>query len=96
MYSPPSDTKRLANAVAGIAATIAEIIDARVQELGEAMEQKFTMRTIEPMLTRKQLAEHFQVSLRTIENWTRDDRLAEMARAAENPDVFSDQTENAG
>ena len=34
MKSTPSETKRLANAVTGIAATIAEIIDAAVGGLG--------------------------------------------------------------
>jgi excisionase family DNA binding protein len=29
------------------------------------------MRTIEPLLNRKQAAEHFQVTIRTIENWSR-------------------------
>lgn len=70
-----TETKRLAAAVAGVAATIAEIIDVRVQKLGELMEQKVATRTLEPMLTRKQLAEYFQVTVRTIENWTHDGRL---------------------
>ena len=34
--------------MAGVAATIAEIIDARVHKLGEAMEQKIATHTIEP------------------------------------------------
>ena len=66
-----SETNRLAGAVAGVAATIAEIIDARMQQLGMAIESKIAMRTIEPLLNRKQAAEHFQVTIRTIENWSR-------------------------
>jgi len=66
-----SETERLANAVAGVAATITEIIDARMQQLGMAIESKIAMRTIEPLLNRKQAAEHFQVTIRTIENWSR-------------------------
>ena len=66
-----TETNRLANAVAGIAATITEIIDARVQQLGMAIESKIAMRTIEPLFNRKQAAEHFQVTIRTIENWSR-------------------------
>lgn len=66
-----SENKRLANAVAGIAATITEIIDARMQQLGMAVENKVAMRTIEPLLNRKQVAEYFQVTIRTIENWSR-------------------------
>jgi excisionase family DNA binding protein len=66
-----SETNRLANAVAGVAATITEIIDARMQQLGMAIESKIAMRTIEPLLNRKQAAEHFQVTIRTIENWSR-------------------------
>jgi excisionase family DNA binding protein len=66
-----SETNRLAEAVAGVAATITEIIDARMQQLGMAIESKIAMRTIEPLLNRKQAAEHFQVTIRTIENWSR-------------------------
>ena len=66
-----SETNRLAGAVAGVAATITEIIDARMQQLGMAIESKIAMRTIEPLLNRKQAAEHFQVTIRTIENWSR-------------------------
>jgi excisionase family DNA binding protein len=66
-----SETNRLAGAVAGVAATIAEIIDTRMQQLGMAIESKIAMRTIEPLLNRKQAAEHFQVTIRTIENWSR-------------------------
>jgi excisionase family DNA binding protein len=66
-----SETERLANAVAGVAATITEIIDARMQQLGMAIESKIAMRTIEPLLNRKQAADHFQVTIRTIENWSR-------------------------
>ena len=66
-----SETNRLAEAVAGVAATITEIIDARMQQLGVALESKIAMRTIEPLLNRKQAAEHFQVTIRTIENWSR-------------------------
>ena len=66
-----SETNRLAGAVAGVAATITEIIDARMQQLGVALESKIAMRTIEPLLNRKQAAEHFQVTIRTIENWSR-------------------------
>ncbi len=66
-----SETNRLAEAVAGVAATITQIIDARMQQLGMAIESKIAMRTIEPLLNRKQAAEHFQVTIRTIENWSR-------------------------
>ena len=66
-----SETNRLAEAVAGVAAAITEIIDARMQQLGMAIECKIAMRTIEPLLNRKQAAEHFQVTIRTIENWSR-------------------------
>ena len=66
-----SETNRLAGSVAGVAATITEIIDARMQQLGMAIESKIAMRTIEPLLNRKQAAEHFQVTIRTVENWSR-------------------------
>jgi excisionase family DNA binding protein len=70
-----SEINRLANAVAGVAATITEIIDARMQQLGMVIESKIAMRTIEPLLNRKQAAKHFQVTIRTIENWSRSGYL---------------------
>ena len=48
-----SETNRLAEAVAGVAATITQIIDARMQQLGMAIESKIAMRTIEPLLNQK-------------------------------------------
>jgi len=49
MNTSPSETKRLVDAAAaGIAATIAEMIDARVRKLGEAMEQQVAIRTAVP------------------------------------------------
>ena len=71
MNTTPSETARLANAVAGLAATIAEIIDARCQKIGEAMEQKVAEKTLQPMFTKKQAAEVFGVTVRTIESWMR-------------------------
>jgi excisionase family DNA binding protein len=70
-----SDQKRLASAVAGLAATITEIIDARMKVAANALADRIAVRTVEPLLTRKQVAEYFLVSVRTIENWSHDGLL---------------------
>ena len=64
-----SDTKRLADAVTAFAATLTEIITEKLQTIAKIQEQKIAHKTIEPLLSRKQLAEHFGVSVRTVENW---------------------------
>jgi len=75
MNNNPCETKRLADAVAGVAVTIAEIIDARVQKLGEAMEQRTSMRSeetppsIEAWVGKKEAGEHLKVSQRTLYSW---------------------------
>ena len=45
-----SETKRLMEAVANIAATITEIIDVRMQAAGLGLEQKIALKTIDPFL----------------------------------------------
>lgn len=72
MKSSPSETARLGRAVAALAATMVELIDARCQKFGAALEQRATLPVAEPILDRKQVAEYFQVTLRTVENWSRE------------------------
>jgi len=64
-----SETKRLADAVANIAATITGIIDVRMQAAGLGLEQKIALKTIDPFLPKKQVAEHLHVSVRTLDIW---------------------------
>lgn len=66
-----SDTKRLADAAAALAATILEIIDKRLQaQPGVTFQnQQILQKVSEPFVTKQQAAKHFQVSLRTIDNW---------------------------
>jgi excisionase family DNA binding protein len=73
----PSETKRLADAVANIAATIAEIIDARLKA---AMETRTGIpsslspdatshKPIEGWVTKKDVAKHLNISVRSVNNW---------------------------
>jgi excisionase family DNA binding protein len=75
-----SDTKRLADAVTALAATPTEIMTEKLRAIslgqeqtfrtmGQETEQKIAHRTIEPVLTKKQMAKHFGITARTLENW---------------------------
>jgi hypothetical protein len=71
-----SDTKRLADAVTALAATLTEIMAEKLRAIAEIQEQKIAHKTIEPLMSRQQLAEHFGVSQRTIETWIGEGLLA--------------------
>ena len=58
------DTQRVIDAVSTFILTMIEIInEKRLPEKASCL--------IEPMLTKKQLARHFGVTVRTVENWMR-------------------------
>jgi len=86
-----SETKRLADAVAGIAATIAEIINAKVKVASEAQsvtdvvprQQTAPSVAIERWVNKKDVAEHFKVSKRTVDNWMKR-RLLPYIRTGKN------------
>jgi excisionase family DNA binding protein len=69
----PSDTKRLADAVANIAATIAEIIDARLKAAMEARtglpSEVASHKAIEGWVKKADVAKHLNISRRTLDNW---------------------------
>ena len=64
-----SDTKRLAEATSSLASTILEIINDKLQAVATGQEQKIARKMIEAVLTKQQAADHFQVTMRTIDNW---------------------------
>jgi len=72
-----SETKRLTDALAGIAATITEIISAEVKEAsgagaGADLASRHLIEpptAIEQWVTKRDVAEHFKISVRTVENW---------------------------
>ena len=66
-----SDTKRLADATAALASTILAIINSKLQaQLATTVHaHQRGHEVIEPFMTKRQAAKHFQVSLRTIDNW---------------------------
>lgn len=80
LMNQTSETKRLADAVANIATTIAEIIETRLQTTGSGLEQrlqasgnmleqKIARRTIQPIVKKKEAAAYFGVTVRSIDNW---------------------------
>ena len=64
-----SDTRKLSGAVSALVVTIAEIINEKLRVSGEVQEQKIARTMIEPLLKKKELAEHLGVSGRTVDNW---------------------------
>src|SRR5262245_35527024 len=70
-----SDTKRLAEATSGLASTILEIINDKLQVVATGQEQRIPQNLGERMLTKEQVAQHFQVCLRTIDNWMKRGHL---------------------
>jgi excisionase family DNA binding protein len=74
------ELRRLADSIAGLVAAITEIINAKVQTATNDAVQVQPPTTVEaatydPVLTKRQLAAHFQVSLRTIDNWCQKGHL---------------------
>jgi excisionase family DNA binding protein len=63
------DTEKLSNALAGLVATMTEIINEKLRTIGDVQEQGIARKTIEPFLTKLELAEHLGVTGRTVDNW---------------------------
>lgn len=63
------EIKRLSDAVAGLTSTILQVITDRLQKIASVQEQKLAAHTIDPILTKKQVAEPFHASIRTINTW---------------------------
>jgi excisionase family DNA binding protein len=63
------DTEKLSNAVTGLVLAITEIINEKLRTITDAPEQGIARKTIEPFLTKLQLAEHLGVTARTVDNW---------------------------
>jgi hypothetical protein len=64
-----SDTKRLADAIDSLAVTMMGIVGERLKAIADAQERRIARQTVEPMLTKKQVADHSQVDVRTITIW---------------------------
>lgn len=62
-----ADLKRLEGAITNLANTVAAIINERMQQATSEQARH----PAEPFITKQQLAQHFNVSARTIENWRR-------------------------
>lgn len=74
--SNTSDTKRLAEAVANIVTTIAEIIEVKIREAkagpnaaGPVSSGINLLTPAEGWVGKKEAAKHFNVSQRTLQNW---------------------------
>jgi len=66
-----SDTKRLADTIDALAVTLMEIMTEKLKAVAEAQARKIVSQTVEPMVTKRQVAEHFKVDQRTITIWMR-------------------------
>ena len=62
-----TETKRLGDAVANVAATIADIINIRLQASKAELAQEFV--ALDPMITKRQVAMHMGVTVRAVDNW---------------------------
>jgi predicted DNA-binding transcriptional regulator AlpA len=77
MHTNPSETKRLADAVAGIAATISEIIDARLKKAIETqaglpsalLPNTASPKAMEGWVNKRDVAKHLNISVRSVDNW---------------------------
>jgi excisionase family DNA binding protein len=71
-----NEVKRLAEALAGLATVITEIIDARVQSasikaaLPQTVHLTAASKPSDPWMTQKQVAAQLQISRKTLYNWT--------------------------
>src|ERR1044071_1381165 len=76
-----SETQRLADAVASIAAIITEIISVKVKEVGKAQtgvpaasrQDPESLTAIEAWVTKRDVALHFKIS--TVDNWMKSGSL---------------------
>lgn len=64
-----SQLKRLNEAFSALASVITEIITERFQTVASLKEQRHAEQTIEPGLTKMQVAKLLQVNVRTIDAW---------------------------
>ena len=65
----PTDKKRVADAIDALAVTLMEIMGDRLKAIAEAQERRIAEQSWEPMLTKKQLGERFQIDVRTVTSW---------------------------
>ena len=63
------DTKRLTDAIDTLAGTLMEIMGEKLKAIAEAQERKIAQQAWEPMLTKRQVAERFQIDVRTVTAW---------------------------
>lgn len=83
MKTEPSETKRLADALAGLATVIAEIVESRLREtavqrkpfIDETNTQFKHGGNGEAWVKKKEIAEHLGISLRTVNYWMRRGEL---------------------
>ena len=59
-----SDTKRLADAINGLAVTRTEIMTERLKALADVLAQRIAHQTLEPMLTKKQAVRYCFTAVR--------------------------------
>ena len=51
------------------ATKLTEMLTAKVQVIGKEIEKEVALRTADAILTKAEVAKHFQITERTLENW---------------------------
>jgi excisionase family DNA binding protein len=69
MNNDYSDAKQLADALATLATTLTVILTRKLEVVGEELERKVALNTADAMLTKPEVAKHFGITVRTLENW---------------------------
>jgi excisionase family DNA binding protein len=64
-----SDTKQLADALTAFATTLTVILTPKLEVIGEELVRKVALKAADAMLTKPEVAKHFGVTVRTLENW---------------------------
>jgi excisionase family DNA binding protein len=59
----------LADALTVLATTLTEILTEKLQAIGQETERKVALKTADAMLTKQEIAKHFGITERTVENW---------------------------
>jgi len=64
-----SDTKQLADALTTFATALTKILTQKLEVIGEGLERKVALKAADAMLTKDEIAKHFGITVRTVENW---------------------------
>jgi excisionase family DNA binding protein len=69
MNNDYSDTKQLADALTTFATRLTVILTRKLEVIGEELERKVALKAADAMLAKPEVAKHFGITVRTLENW---------------------------